>query len=427
MQNMTGSTEVSCGESLSNMTPVTRKEYVFLFSCVILSLGIHSVFMFEGFGEHDAVCIAIATMLSYHNPENHKIGQVTPLYQLLLKGALSAGIDKADIPALMNYGNLVLGSLTLIPLYLLWRQLANPQTAAVACALYSFTPAFWFANLYGMPHLPAFFFLLWAAIAFRKALQCARPALFIGHSTLAAGLMYITLLFKVDVVMYAGLFMGLVVVCQAGSIRNCIAAVIVPLAALVFSFVFVKALSLTRPLTVEYTAQWHRDWPTDITALKSTIPVWSGGAVFFAGILFSGFYCLFKPSLRRYVVLSIAWAMPAALFWCLRWGNSIRHMMIVFSVLIFLLSLTLVHWCSSRRLLYSITLIGILLNYFLMPVEQYYVNKGGRLIETARSIQAYHNTIIKNGIDLSERALRRSNSCRKRVHSICPLGTACPL
>lgn len=400
MSNTLNNNDPLLRESLKDAAPVTRKECLLLFSSVILSLIIHSYFVFDGFGEPDAARIATQAVLYHSCPEQYKISQVTPLYQIALVGCLSLGLDKTAIPGLMNYTNLVLGSFSLIPLYLLWRRISSPWVSTLSCVLYSLTPAFWFANIYGMPHLPAFFFLLWAALLFLRALSCTRSSAFIGYSALSAGLMILSLTCKVDVALYSGIFIGLVAACRAWTKRNIAAALMIPLAALGISFIAIKFFYMTRLLSVRYASNWHAEWPTDITALKSTIPVWSVGAVFLAGILFSGLYGLFNPSLRRYVMLAIAWAMPASLFWCLRWGNSIRHMMIVFSVLIFLLALTLIHCCPGRRKLYLIIGTAILLNYVWMPVEHRYVNKGGRLIETARSIQAYHNTIMQNGIDL---------------------------
>ena len=107
---------------------------------------------------------------------------------------------------------------------------------------------------------------------------------------------------------------------------------------------------------------------------------------------------MIKQPLRKYFYFAVLWAGPALLFWCLRWGNSIRHMMIAIGVLIFMFSILIVYSCADRRKLYFVIPVLVIMNYFLiMPVENNYINKGGRLFETARRIQAYHNEIKKNG------------------------------
>lgn len=382
-----------------NKSPCSRNERLWLLIFVLLSLVIHGYFLFEGFGEPDAARIAISTML-YKVGLQGGISRINPCYQTFLWGCLNLGLPSGYVPTLMNGINLIVGSLTLIPLYLLWRSLSSPMAAALACLLYSAAPAFWVAHLYGMPHLPAFFFLLWAVLIYSQSLEEQNLSFFIKCIG-ALGLMFLALGCKMDVALYSGAFLGLLVVAGKWNLRNCIAAVLIPGVALGLVVFYIKLLSPSHAAYRIFPLGWHEKWPTDLTAFKSWIPVGSVGVLFFDGIVFASIYSLLHRPFRKYAILAVFWAAPAGLFWCSRWGNSVRHLMIADSVLIFLMALVLLYLCRNIKTLSWCVVVGIFLNYLLMPADEFSINKGGRFLKTYKNVQAFHNKIRQKSAELS--------------------------
>jgi hypothetical protein len=376
---------------------MTKRERLILLGAVVLSLVVHGIFVFRGFGEPDAARIAISAVIKLH-VGNFSPNKVHPLYEYYLLLCVWAGMPLRNIPALMNYTNVVLGGFSLIPLYLLWRSLDRPRSAALACILFSCTSAFWLGNTYGMPHLPAFFFLLCAVVLFER-LWNASPFAFAVYGILSAVLMMLALACKIDVVLYAGAFAGILAIRKNTQWKQVLAAVIIPTTALAGLLFCLKWFSPNpgTPLSPDFVSQWHQRWPTDITALKDLNAYRAVGYVFFTGIFLSALYCLWNARLRPYAILAVLWAAPAFLFWSLRWGNSVRHMMIAYSGLIFVFSVVLVHWIKNPHWLYIIITAMITANEILLPVQSSNINMGGRLIESQRQVQAFYDRLSRSG------------------------------
>lgn len=379
-------------------------ESVLLTVCVLLSLVIHGFFLFDGFGEPDAARIGNHAILHRFDAQEYNIKRILPLYQMSIAFCLDRGVPAERLPVIMGLVNLLLGSFSIVPLYWILKRISSSLIAALSVLFYGFTPAFWFANLYGMPHLPAFFFLLCAAIAFIKVMDSCH-AFFSYRILFPTGFLFIAFICKMDVVLYSGLFLGLVVVCKKGSFRNIAWALFVPCIALCSALIFVKIVAPEQTVNPGFMDTWHQRWPTDITAFKSNIPPRSVGYVFFTGAIFSCLYCIWNQTLRKYFYLAVLWSAPAVLFWCSRWGNSIRHMMIADVMVVFLLSIVIVHFIDIKRW-YICVIAVLILNYFLlMPVENRCVYRGGRLFESARKIEAYHDEIRTKVVQLCQSSI----------------------
>ena len=151
-----------------------KRELIILTGCVILSIFVHGFFVMDGFGEPDAARMAVQAA-GWHQMGRIPIlsypVRVSPLYLHTMKAVLDFGCPLHRLANLMNWANVIIGGLTLIPLYLLWRYLSTPKAAAIGCLLYSFTPTFWHASNYAMPNLPSFAFFVCALLLFAMSLR----------------------------------------------------------------------------------------------------------------------------------------------------------------------------------------------------------------------------------------------------------------
>ena len=111
---------------------------VILAGTVILSIFVHGFFIMDGFGEPDAVRLAVQAA-GWHQMGRIPILAYTvrtsPLHLHAMKAILDLGCPLHQLANFMNWANVIIGSLTLIPLYLLWRYLSTPKAAAIGCLL----------------------------------------------------------------------------------------------------------------------------------------------------------------------------------------------------------------------------------------------------------------------------------------------------
>lgn len=341
--------------------------------CVALSLLVHSHFTLDGFGEPDAGFLAYDAVLSHHDGMSRAYPLVdyriwsSPLYIHYLKKSLDWGLPISGLPSLMNWSNIVVGSLILIPLYLLGKRLIGSEAAAVGCVLYSLTPAYWLANIYGMPHLPAFGFLVTALLLFLHSLE-SQGGKFQGSIILAAACMIAAGSLKADILLCGGAFLGVLISQRKWNIRNIAWAVIIVSIGVGAVITYTSILNVSKVSVANFASNWNERFPFTLEAIlnkhNDRAIVLTGGPILFLAILSALLYgTLMRKEHRRFVAMALMWSLPTLLFWGLKFSNSARHNMAVFFPLVLLVGLFLCSNITPGRWRYVALAVLLITNY----------------------------------------------------------------
>jgi hypothetical protein len=357
------------GQLQNTCTGVTRREMALLLCCVTASLVIHGASVLKGFGEPDAARLgwqAAVWARTHELPSSFYTVRTSPLYLLALKTALDMGLPKEHVPDLMNWTSVVFGSLTLIPLYLLWRKFASPRAAAAGLLLYSFMPTFWLGNIYGMPHTPAFFFFCCGLLFFMAAIRPGggiAPGWYVIaclSAALGVGL-------KADIVLCYGVFLWLALCAGPVRPRNAALAVAVPLMSLA------AAVVCTHLIVSDYisTEKWAQRWPFTASALTEQTNTWvqimAPGPVLFAAAVLCIPYAALRRRHTAILWLIIFWSVPTMLFWDLKLGNITRHLMVAWAPIALLMGVALAGRVRSAKVYVALLAITLCANYFISP------------------------------------------------------------
>ncbi|MDH3217450.1 MAG: hypothetical protein OEN01_14400, partial [Candidatus Krumholzibacteria bacterium] len=313
-----------------------------LAAVVLLSVVIHWPFMLPGFGEPDVARMAIVGS-EWHNagyiPNYSYYLRTSPLLLQIIKGLFDIGVPYAHIPRLLNWVNLFLGSLTLVPLYVLWRHLTNRRVAVIASVLFFFTPAFWSANLYGMAHLPAFAFFVTSLLLFTMSLGDAVKA----KNYLVAGSALLAVLaidLKADYILCFGAYAGIAFYLRALTPRSLGLSVLIPVVSFIVVTLHTQAIAPNIPSLDQSADTWADRFPFTVQAIldhdNRMVFVNAAGGGMLAAVVVSIVYCLIRRRQLRALTLVLLWALPPILFWGLKMGNSLRHMMCPFAALLLL-------------------------------------------------------------------------------------------
>ena len=169
----------------ASVRPLTRRRLCEAGIIAIVAFVLHAPFVLSGFGEPDAVRLAVYAASWREHGEFVDVGsytyRVSPAYLYFLRAALDRGVPLSAVPSVMNWTSACAGSFAVALLYLLCVEWFGSRTALGAVVLTSASPAFWLANIYGMPHLPSFaFFLLSLLFLSRATVQEAARGLAVG-------------------------------------------------------------------------------------------------------------------------------------------------------------------------------------------------------------------------------------------------------
>ncbi|MCX6348080.1 MAG: glycosyltransferase family 39 protein, partial [Candidatus Aureabacteria bacterium] len=142
-----------------------RGEVLGIALTAVLLLALHGRFAFNDvFGEQDSARLANAAIRMHYRAAGTDAGyygyRISPLYVRTLALLLDAGLPISRLPRAMNRINLLAGSIIIFPLYYLVKRLVNSRVSLITIILVTFCPAFWLGSIYGLPHFPAFAFLL---------------------------------------------------------------------------------------------------------------------------------------------------------------------------------------------------------------------------------------------------------------------------
>lgn len=368
--------------------PIFSREIIWLGAAVFFSLLIHGFFVIEGFGESDAARMAIQAAGWHHTGAfsilNYNV-RTSPLYLHFIKTVLDFGFPIQKIPVLLNWTNVIFGSFTLIPLYFFWKKLSNPYAAALSCLFFSITPTYWDANVAGMPHLPSFSFFIISLLLFFTAIGTIGWKRAIGcTSSVILGILAVGL--KADIILCFGSYLGITLL-KKRSLLNFSLSLLIPFLALLALRYHTHTIAPNLPAISDFASAWYHRWPIFLHRNNLIIPVIAVGAVFFSLNCICIFYCLIFKKHLSLLLFVFAWSLPPILFWCLRTGNSVRHMMVSFSILIFFLAVVLVDMLSSRRNILVFGILAVFANYFISPDPTNLKSIRGRLLKNTISLQ----------------------------------------
>lgn len=356
------------------MVHISTKDCIFVFCITIISFLVHSLFVLDGFGEVDAANFAVTSLVWDHIGKPTFVStlfRTSILYLQYLKTALALGFPAQHLDVLMNWTNVVIGSLACIPLYCFWRRLTTTGTVIIYLAMLFFAPAFWLGNIYGFPHVPAIFFFINAILFFDLFLTANSKVQFfyLGTSFLCA---IIATGLKADIILCFGAFGGLVFYRKQWSRFRVASAVILPVAAFIIIFVYSRSLFPELSNSLQFASAWFRYFP--FTWQAFTDPENLAASITPAGIIFSIATVLavvYGATYKKHLDILFfifTWALPIGLFWSARMGNSARHMLAAWIPLLFYTALMIKELKPSHRITFFIVLLSA--NYFVCPSTQ---------------------------------------------------------
>ncbi|MBI2835815.1 MAG: glycosyltransferase family 39 protein [Acidobacteria bacterium] len=135
---------------------ISRREWIALAAAAILMLAVRAPFLSASLDEFDSINFDLGVH-DYDPPAHRPHPPGYPVYILLAKlthalfDSHGAGLGSLSV---------ILGAASVVPVYLLFRQLASPATAALASLLTLFNPIIWFNSVRPMSDTTGFFFVV---------------------------------------------------------------------------------------------------------------------------------------------------------------------------------------------------------------------------------------------------------------------------
>lgn len=381
-----------------------KKEHVTIVLLVTISLVIHSIFIIDGFGENDAGRLPVAA-LRWHTSNgymNSYLYRVSPLYLCMLKTAMNLNMPLEYISNFMNWTSVIFGSLCLIPLFYLYKKLTCFEVAMAGCLLYSFTPTFWLANIYGMPLIIAFFFFLLSLSFFEHGLS-KQGGSFYGLMTGAIISASLAITFKADIVLCYGVFFGLVLYCKSVTLRNVLFSFSIPLIAL--AFLFFLGHILFPDMDAMPIRKWDNIFPFTTKVFSNFqnqhILPRSIGKWMFVGIITACAICVVWKKYRRQLILFLLGSIPSFLFWGLRLGHITRHVTVGCAFSIFMLAFVMYELTNKYRFWPLFFIVLIALNYFSNSSNDSTAIPSSRIFESKSLIQKRIDSFHRSGKEFS--------------------------
>ncbi len=351
-----------------------HREPAILILCVVGSILLHASPMIPGFGESDAARLAVLAAEWHetgHMASHFYEPRTSPLYIHALKLLMDGGIPMAWVPAFINWINVILGGLVLIPLFYLWRRLSDVSTAVIACILITVAPAFWAGALYGMPHLPAYVFFVSSLLFYVQALHSETRALPYYAAAIVLGILAVML--KADIILCFGAYLGAAFCLGKLKRGSLLVALVTPFVAFVATLIYTRLITPSATGLTQTVDLWSRTFPftwISITdASNRAVLIQTAGRALTAAIVASLVYLALRREQWRRLVFALVWALPPILFWGFKLGNSARHMMSAYSALLFLVALVLVALFSRRAVRWSVLTLLVVANVLMGPSE----------------------------------------------------------
>jgi hypothetical protein len=354
----------------------------------------------KGFGEIDATKIAISVIDMLHHGSgaafsNYYFTDVVPLYIFYLKQCMRLlDYNYSYLPLVMNYTNAVFGTLIIVPAFFLIRQLFGNGTIAFYTILaLIFAPSFYQATIMGFPHLIAFFFLLVSLSCYLSGLDHNKNSRVYILMFLSCIFLTIAFLFKSDIVLAAGTYIGFLFMRKIKDKGKISSAFLIILTSgvlfLLFRNLIIGPGGSGTTMSKEALSNWY-DYsliiPTNLSYfIRQAKPIAYGAGIFtFCFGIISFIYYTFK---RRLDILSfiISWAAASILFWLVMIGNNARHNMI--TTLPILVIIIHFFYEKAPRYITILTFILISVNFFIASPSFSILTPSGNLFQSNKLLE----------------------------------------
>jgi hypothetical protein len=371
-----------------------------------------------GYGELDATRIGVSAIdMAKHGSDgtfiNFYFTDVVPLYMLYLKLFLKLIKYKFNyLPVIMNYTNAVFGTLIIIPAYFLIKRLFYNQEVSFCSVLaLIFAPEYYQSTITGFPHLIALFFLLCSFYFYLAGLDENSKNITFRYMMLSCLFLSIALLFKLDYILGAGAYVGLLYVRRITNKRIIISTfLLVIISCLLFLLFRHLIIGSTGGATSSSAglSEWlnvfvYTSSPS-IAYLKRQIKpvIYATGLVTFLLGIIAFIYYLFKRNLDI-LIFTLSWAALPTIAWIIINGNNARHNLL--SILPLLVMIVMLFYKMAPRLTVVFTVMLILSNYFITSPSSSILTPSGNLLESRALLQDRMNelhTRAKEIVDINE-------------------------
>jgi hypothetical protein len=371
--------------NISFLKEIINAEYLTLCILIVASAVCRTPFIFQGFPEFDAACIAVSIIDFINHGKDGNFTDlyfldVIPGYYLYIKLFMNIlGNNYTYLTTVMTYTNVVFGSLLIIPCYYFIKTLLNNKSIAFFTTLtFIFAPVIFRHTIFGLPPLIPLFFFITSLYFFLVWLDNSQYTyLILSFFTLTA-----TIFFKSDFVLASGAYLGLL--CMRGiKERQKIVLTLCVIAFSIISFWLLRQWTIgnqyagpdlgsttsisnfikwwERFFMPLYTKFYNKNYISIFQTQVRPI-IYGMGIVNFLAASFAFVYYFIK---KRYDILFfvISWsALPTAL-WLIMYPNSQKHNML--SVLPFLIIIFSLIYEKSPRLVVLVSAILVFGNFLL--------------------------------------------------------------
>ena len=399
------------------------REEVVVLGVALLSLAVHGHFILPGLGEQDAARFAriaffwhVRGKISFDDV-GYQI-RTSTLYLQLERVLLDHGVSMHALIDWLNWSAVGFGTAYSVAFYVLCRYVTTRPVAVAATVVHALTPAFWLANLYGMPTVPGMFCFLLGLIAFLSASRMSvssardRVGFYLRLFTALVG-MTLAMTLKSDLALGGGAFLAVAFARSTQRFRfACYAAAIVvggTLGSIAYAHAVVLPSAVTSSATgglVDFLKNWNKSFEIDFDALgndtnNSTISRCVGGVLFSVIVLAVCYGLVIGGRFRKQTLLALLWGLPPILAWGVRFGNSARHNVPAFPPLV---------------------LLSVI---FLFEIVKYDVRRGAALVAATVLASYCSNTSGENSLrpqsnllGLNETMARFTRSLHERARDI---------
>ena len=318
--------------------PWTKREVAYLSGVMLAALVAHLAFIIEGPGEPDAARL-LNDALSWHHTDSFRVeqlqyrGRILPLSLFTVKMLLDWGVPPAALPDLLNHSAAVIGTLLLIPLYVVFRNIVGMNAGLLGIVIVNFIPAYWASSIYGYPHIVSLAFAITSLALYILHLRAEGSRARVLFA-LAVGVLALATAVKADIILLAGAFAGTWLIIGRPGFRSGVALATL-LAAGALSPILLTEYLLPPVSTGEglgeFAVDWQKQWPISRWHLFQNqnlrVALFAGGVVLTTSTLFALGFMHGSERDRPIVLLVAAWSLPIFLFWGLREHNSARHLL----------------------------------------------------------------------------------------------------
>lgn len=290
----------------------------------------------------------------------------------------------ADVVALLNGSSVVLGTLTLLPAYNLFRIHLSARVALASLAIWAFTPIVWEAQTYFHPMVPATFLFLLSLDCSRRVNRTATGILWLAMTAFLAAAAFLSRV-EVAFVLPAVLFIAAASERRAKHL-GVLAAVCVAVAItywLVMASISTEASSTISGVS-NFAMRWNEMYGRSLSlrGLPRSLAWATLGlgfvslAVCVMGLARGLLGSKERRAERRLVVFGIIWALPSLLFWLPYIVPILRHYYVATLAIAWMVGLVALKRLGGRRLV-GIAVSIVALN-LLVPEGLY------RIVNAAR-------------------------------------------